>query len=334
MPGHARALIYSLPHIFQDQNDKSEYSGAQGYTDNVIPVCLYNETSPQGQKFTDTLDKIVKRVNELFANQSTIYHRNEVSLAGDEVSNQAWSNDSSCKGMWPSSALDKSHYLFSILHRKSSTLLSGWQQLVQNDDGTLGKFSLPANLVAHVWVWEKTGNGNNQKGIKDAAILANAGFPTVLAFADDTYFDLTYTPNKWEPGFKWGGTYLDTNAALRSAYDAWQTENLINTDEKNNLLGIEGTLWTENFANFSHLIYMAMPKMTGLAEATWASTEITTTPDGKLNWKSLVYRLGVDTQGFLNYFYQINHLKYRGYPDGILHEIPAEIAATELDLHS
>lgn len=325
LPGHARALIYSIPNIFKDPKDKSEFSSAQGYTDNVIPVCLYDETSPEGKKFTNTIDEIIKRINKLFANQSTIYHSNEVSLAGDEVSNQAWNNDTSCNGLWSSlSALHKSHHFFSTLHHQPAMLLSGWQQLIQNDDGTIGNTVLPTTQVAHIWVWEKTGNDKDSKGIKDAAMLANAGYRTVLAFADDTYFDLTYTPNKWEPGFKWGGTYLDTHAALHSAFDALQTENLINANQQNNLLGIEGTLWTENFANFPHLVYMAMPKMAGLAEAAWTSTDIATTQDGKLNWKSLVYRLGFGTHGFLSYFYKISHLKYRGYPDGISQEVPAE----------
>ncbi len=323
LPGHARALIYSMPEIFQDTNDKSIFSSVQNYTADVIPVCLYHQQVPQGKQFTATVDEIIHRINDLFARQTTVYHTDEVSLAGDEVSKLAWTDDSSCTGKWSAlSALDKSHYFFSLL--QPHTLLSGWQQLVQEDDGSLGKDILPSNNVGHVWVWEVSGTENKLQGITNAANLINAGYPTVLAFADDTYFDITYTPDVWEPGFKWAGAYSDTHAALRAAFHASQTEQLVNPNQRDNLLGLEGALWSENLTNFAHLAYMALPKMAGLAEAAWASADITTNPEGKLNWQSLVYRLGTDNPGFLAYLYQASQMKYRGYPHGISAEIPIE----------
>lgn len=321
LPGHARALVHSIPEVFEDNNDRSNYISAQGYTDDVIPVCLYKN---KNKKLTNVIDEIVHRINKMFANQTTVYHSNEVSLGGDEVSNLAWSNDRSCTGFWESlSALGKSQYFFNLVQQNNSQiLLSGWQQLVQSENGIIGKYAIPAKSAAHIWVWEKTGNGSTRYGIKDAASLANSGYPIVLAFADDTYFDLTYTSDKWEPGFRWGGAYLDTHDALRSAFDSVQTERLIHSNQKQNLFGLEGTLWTENVANFEHVAYMVLPKMAGLAEAAWTDANITTSTDGKINWQSLAYRLGYNNTGFLGYLYWISSMKYRGYPYGISQETP------------
>jgi hexosaminidase len=324
LPGHARALIKALPTIFKDANDKTIFNSVQFYNDNVIPVCLYQQQNSQGKVFTATINKIIQRINQLFADQNTVYHTNEVSLGGDEVSKLAWSDDSSCTGVWSTlSALAKTQYFFSALPTTQG-LLSGWQQLVQDDAGTLGKSVLPAATVGHLWAWEITGNNAKQKGIQDAVNLINAGYATVLAFADDTYFDLTYTSELYEPGFRWANSFADTHAALRIAYDAVQTEHMANPQQLDHLLGVEGALWSENLYNLTHLVYMALPKMTGLAEAAWASADTTTDADGKLNWQSLVYRLGTDTNGFLAYLYQISQLKYRGYPHGIAAEIPAD----------
>jgi hexosaminidase len=320
LPGHARALIYALPEVFHDSNDKSLYHSVQFFTDNVVSVCLY-QNSANGKAFTAKINLIAARIHNMFSDQTTLYHRDDVSLAGDEVAPQAWSQDDSCIGKWKDlSALSKTHYFFSLL--PATGLLSGWQQVVQNDDGSIDSNSLPPQRLGHVWVWEVTGNEGKRKGIIDAAALVNAGYPTVLAFADDTYLDLSYSADKWEPGFRWAGSYLDTHATLRSAFDAYQTEQFIHADQQHNLLGIEGALWSENVTTMAHLIYTGVPKMTGLAEASWSSMQATTNAAGNLNWQSLAFRLGSDNKGFLGYLFQISHTKYRGYPRGITAEIP------------
>lgn len=323
LPGHSRALIYSLPDIFKDQNDHSKFVSVQGYTDDVIPVCLYAGTSKQAQAFTTTLNQTINRINDLFANQSTLYYQAEVSIGGDEVASTAWTDDSSCQGNWaPLSALNKSQYFFSLIPAQvNSLLLSGWQQVVQQDDGSLSGTILPPAKLSHIWVWQPSGATTDQQGIKAAATLINAGYPTVLAFADNTYFDLTYSPDEWEPGYYWAGNFLDTNAALQSAANATRVENLVNTNALENLLGIEGTLWTENMPNFQHVIYMALPKMAGLAEAAWSSSAITNV-NGQVNWQSLATRLGKNNIGFLNYLYMTYGVIYRGYPQGIVKEVP------------
>ena len=326
LPGHSRALVHSLPDIFIDKNDQSQFVSVQGYTDDVIPVCLYTGTSAQAKNFTDTINVTINRLNDLFANQSTVYYQKEVSVGGDEVASTAWSDDSSCQGIWQGlTALKKSQYFFSLLPTHINPMyLSGWQQIVQQDDGTLSDNILPANKLAHVWVWQPSGATTDQQGIKAAATLINNNYPTVLAFADNTYFDLTYTPDIWQPGYYWAGAYLDTNAALQAAANATRVENLVNANALENLVGLEGTLWTENIPNFNHLMYMALPKMTGLAEASWASSS-TTNVNGKVNWQSLAYRLGSDNHDFLGFLNLTQGVIYRGYPFGISRELPEKI---------
>ncbi len=319
LPGHARALVYSNPNAFINKLDKSDYISVQGYIDDVIPVCLYNSGTAQGKLFTKTINDIIQNVSKIFDNQSTIYAvNNEVSVGGDEVSAQSWSDDKSAVGVWANKdALQKSIYFFQQLQKETNVKMSGWQQFVQLNNGTIeNAIAVPSNDTAHVWVWNTSKNG-----ISDAVKLANEGYPTVLSFANDTYFDLTYTPNIWEPGFSWAGKFLGTYAALSSAADSTKTLNEISLDKKKNIVGLEGTLWSESLVNSRHLFYMALPKMTGLSEAAWAPESVTVNKDNQVDWKSLTKRLGTDNNGYLGYINKKYNVEYRGYPNGISLEL-------------
>ena len=314
LPGHARALVYSYPKAFINPKDHSQYITVQGYFDDVIPIPLYNKN----KLFTDTINNIINKIGLLFQDQTTIYAvNNEVSVGGDEVSPGAWTNDKSVSDDWKDlSALEKSQLFFKKLQKGTNTVISGWQQVIQDDDGGINpKITIPSSKTGHIWVWAPTGN-EEEGGIAQAKILANSNYPVVLAFADQNYFDLTYTPDKWEPGYSWAGSFLDTNAALRSAVSSLKVQKALRTNKRRNILGLEGTLWSENIQNYRHLMYMAYPKMTGLSEAAWSPVS-TTVNDEKVNWNSLVNRLGTDNDKFLGYLNKACDIIYRGYPHGI-----------------
>lgn len=324
-PGHAYAIVQADPEVFQDPNDMSNFVSIQGYYNDVIPVCLYDSKEQPKNSFTRTMNHIVLAIARLFDKQTTLYYQREVSLGGDEVSATAWTNDSSCNiEPWNDlSALSKSHYFFKNMVTSTSIKdakikFSGWQQIVQNDDGTIDPLSFKPKFAGHIWVWSPVQSG----AISQAQILAKDGYPVVLNFASDLYMDLTYTPDAWEPGYNWAGAFLDTHAALRSALHANQTLLDLSPEEARHIHGLEGVLFSENLLSFSHLAYMALPKMTGLAEAAWSHHAV---KNGKLNWKSLASRLGTSSEtGFLNYLYKITGLEYRGYPEGIALEIPPQ----------
>jgi hexosaminidase len=105
---------------------------------------------------------------------------------------------------------------------------------------------------------------------------------------------------------------------LSSAMSASATlDKVKNVPQKENILGIEGALWSETLASYEHLTYMALPKMAGLAEASWS-------PANSTDWKNLSNRLGCGSTGFLHYLYKLYNVHYRGYPYGISLEIPAD----------
>ncbi|MSP53795.1 MAG: hypothetical protein EXR81_06070, partial [Gammaproteobacteria bacterium] len=323
MPGHVRALIKAFPAELVDPNDQSRFISVQGYNDDVLPVCTYNTAISVGAAFTTLIDDILAKTAVLFANQTTLYALNELSVGGDEVSTGAWTTDASCTGAWASlSSLEKSHKFFQLLASKSPALkISGWQQYVQNDDMTLGTNIVPAAQSGHVWVWN-----TSTPGIPQAVSLAQNHYPVVLAFADQNYFDLAYTPDVTEPGFTWAGAFLDTHSALSSALSANAVLAGLSRDQLKNIKGLEGTLWSENLTNYDHMIYMASPKMAGLAEAAWGAAA-TVTQGNKVDWKDLDARLGCGQTGYLAYLNKVYGVQYRGYPNGIAKEVPIGFCA-------
>lgn len=321
-PSHSRALIKSLPTQLIDPDDISSFVSAQGYTDNTLPVCTYHTSISVGPIFTRTIDSIVNSIANLFSGQTTAYAiNNEISIGGDEVSPDAWTKSPSCQQEWKKlSALQKSHKFFQLMALENSTIiLSGWQQFIQTDNTKLGNTIVPANKVGHVWVW----NTSNE-AISQASSLAKHGYPTVLAYADQMYFDIAYTPDIHEPGLTWANSYSDTQGALSSTISAKYTMKKTAPLHKKNILGLEGALWSENLANYQQMIYMALPKMAGLSEASWAD-EVVTSNRKKVNWQSLAQRLGCGKTGFLAYLNKLYPVSYRGYPKGIWLEVPPHV---------
>jgi len=325
LPGHSRALIFSLPDILIDPADTSIYMSVEGYTDDVIPVYLYNKkNSQQGKRFTDTMNNIIKGVALLFKNQTTIYHiDNEVSVGGDEVSSNCLQNNPNMSQVWKDKdTLDKAVYFFKLLQEGNDELIiSGWSGFVLNANNSIFNKDIAVNSqkTGHVWAWKPS-----KAGIPRTHTLIKNGYPMVLTYADKTYFDLKYTPNIWEPGFQWAGQFLDTSSALDIAAAAKQTYAGLTSEEQERIKGVEGTLWSGNLTTLRHLMYQGVPKITGLAEAAWSPETITVKSkeiDGKtidaVNWKSLAKRLGDGKTGFLKYLQDTCNIEYRKYPHGI-----------------
>lgn len=329
IPGHSRALMKALPDSFYEKGDSSEYVG---YGDDVIPVCLFNSSSPQGQEFTRDLITISYQISKLFDKQTTAYAVNhELSIGGDEVFPHTWENAPSCQvAPWNKmSPRQKEHYFLDLFNSSAEVnhlKLSGWHEFVLGrDNHTNDRHGISPTETGHVWVWSQ-----GKTARKQAIELANNGYPVVIDFADTLYFDMTYTPAVSEPGFYWATKYGDTYAALTSASQI--TQAVASTTNPQNILGLEGALWADVIPDYSQLQYMALPKLAGLAEAAW-SPESSTARNLQPNWQSLATRLGCGDNGFLAYLNKTYNVTYRGYPNGIYREAPL-VCQTSLQINN
>jgi len=316
IPGHSRAMMKAMPEAFYEAADHTEYAG---YGDDSLPVCAYGSNSQFGKKFTSTLNGILADAAGIFANQTTLYAvNNEISIGGDEVFNGTWEDSPECQqSPWKNmSELEKEHYFLDNLNddaRIGKLKLSGWHEFVLYKNGELNsKHGIAPNQVGHVWVWD-----SSSKSIARAVTLANASYPVVLEYSDYLYMDMTYTPELKEPGLYWATKFADTYALLSSTAPIAKT--IARTRKPEQILGVEAAVWADVIPSYSQLQYMTLPKLAGLAEASWSHSSYSS---NQPNWRSLANRMGCGNNGFLAYLHQTYNVTYRGYPNGISLEAP------------
>jgi hexosaminidase len=316
MPGHSMALKKALNISDDTLNASKSYLSVQGYDDNVLPVCRYN----QDKQFTQQINQVVQSVANSFNQQTTVYAiNNHISLAGDEVPSGAYLNQRSCQSLISNHLSEEniSHDFFTkISSNLSQYKLSGWQQLVQDDAGQINvTYALNPQQSGYIWAWIPTTN-LPVSGYTMAANLAKSGYKVVLDLADYSYFDIRYSPLFAEPGLYWSTKFNDTYKVLELSQAINRlNQQYIASGSAENIVGVEGALWTELVQTNEHLWYMMLPKLTALSQVAWA-------PANSLTWRGFSQILGCGNHGFLDYLNKNYFVDYRGYPHGIALEVP------------
>jgi len=306
-PGHSRAAIKAMdmrykrlkkrgdPHaadyLLRDLDDKSQYSSAQSWNDNVICVAL-----PSTYRFLETVIGAVQDMyREAGAPLATIH------MGGDEVPAGTWEQSPASQKLIKDNPYIKDtaglwDYYFSKaadLLKARGLYLSGWEEAGLRGTMLDGKKKMipnpvfsNANFRVHVW------NNMIGWGAEDLPYrLANAGYRVVLSCVSNNYFDLAYMKSPDEIGYYWGGfedidkpfyfspfDYYKTtreDAAGNPADPAFFTGKDRLTDYgKAHIDGIEGLLWGENMTSNDAFEYMLLPKLIALSERAWAPSPL------------------------------------------------------------
>jgi hexosaminidase len=301
MPGHARAAIKAMEarykrlmaegkkveasqYLLSDPLDKSVYASVQNYTDNAANVCL-----PSTYAF---VEKVVYELQQMYRTAGVklaIYH-----MGGDEVGRGAWTDSPACKALIEKGepglagvADFKPYFVAKVadITRARGLDLAGWEDGLMYDPATTfnrKQFSndkVYANAWDNIWEW----------GVADRAYrLANAGYKVILSPGTHLYFDHPYEPNPEERGYYWATRYSDTakvfgfmpdnyyaNAERTNAgapitnLEALVGRELPPLRRPENLVGIQGQVWSETIRTPEQLEQMIYPRMFALAERAW-----------------------------------------------------------------
>lgn len=303
VPGHARAAIKSMEARFHrmstdndlaaaevyrlaDPEDRSEYLSVQYYPDNVVCVCC--------EGIYRFYEKVVDEVRAMFTEAGAPL--TTIHTGGDEVPAGVWTASPACQSLIEhepdiNSTADLPTYFF----RRISQILAdrglnaaGWEEIVMEKQEGARNGWVPhsdfatGRVIPYVWqnLW-----GNQDLGYR----LANAGYPVVLCNVTNLYFDLAYNKDPLEPGFYWGG-FVDTHKAFDfRPFDIFTSTNVdpmghrfdqatdykdmerLNPSAQQNVLGIQGQLWSETIKGRNMMEYYIFPKLLGLAERAWSS---------------------------------------------------------------
>jgi hexosaminidase len=296
MPGHARAAIKAMEarfratgdgqYLLSDPDDRSVYTSAQGYHDNVMNPVLES-----------TYRFIERVVGDLAA-----IHREagvpllRVHMGGDEVPSGVWQGSPAVQTYMKAHDLTSVDDLWFVFYSRVEQILkahdlslSGWEEIAvrkTSRDGRRTTIPNPA-FAARGWrayVWNNVPGG----GAEDLAYrLANGGYDVVLSPVSNLYFDLAWNQNPEETGLDWGG-YVDfrkpfqfipldyyRSVRLDARGNRLDSTVFVGKDRltgygRAHIVGIQGNLWSETLGAEGRLEYMLLPKLFALAERAWA----------------------------------------------------------------
>ncbi|KAK7503362.1 hypothetical protein BaRGS_00005283 [Batillaria attramentaria] len=296
MPGHGHAAIKAMEarrkrllaarnqseanrFVLVDDNDPSWYKSIQLFTDNAVNPCLdstYNFV-------TAIVRSLVEAHRDVMPLQ--IFH-----FGGDEVAKGAWENSTVCDELLRT-GFDFRDYkdLKEFFVRQVSNITQQFGlDLAAWEDGVMKSGSDPysrsrlqnGNVYAYAWdnVWE-WGVANR------AHKLANAGFKST-----HMYFDHPYEPDPEERGLYWAPRFTHTrkafgfmpsalyaNADVARSGDPLTHEDICGDDgdecvelkKPENIVGIQGHLWSEVIRTRQQADYMLFPRFLALVERAW-----------------------------------------------------------------
>ena len=276
-PGHARAAIYAMEKRWRDtgddtyrladSDDKSEYTSAQAFHDNVMNLAM-----PGPLNFMEKVGAEIKAMYDEAGVQLPA-----IDIGGDEVAQGAWKESPIARKYMKKHGIKNERdlhliYIKELVERyaKLGIPVSGWQEIAV---GHSDEFN--ASVRPHVYsvnCWSTLGP---QSSITRQS--AEGGYPTVLSNVDHFYLDMCYNYHPYERGLTWGGT-VDEFDALHG-----YPRRLCDVDSAafRNIKGISGQVFAETMRSGEMLESFLLPKMLGLAERAWNADSTYT--DAKFN---------------------------------------------------
>jgi len=285
MPGHARAAIKAMQanqqYKLNDPDDRSVYTSAQGYHDNVMNPALES-----------TYRFIERVVGDLVAlHREAGVPLRHIHMGGDEVPAGVWQGSPAVQAYLKAHGLASVDDLWFVFYGRVEQILkaegegllpSGWEEIAvrkTNRDGRPTNVPNP-DFAARGWrayVWNNVPGG----GAEDLAYrLANGGYDVVLSPVSNLYFDLAWNQNPEESGLDWGG-YVDLRKPFEFIpFDYYRNVRVdpsvfVGKDRltdygRTHVVGIQGNLWSETLGAEGRLEYMLLPRLFALAERAWA----------------------------------------------------------------
>ncbi|NQV38065.1 MAG: family 20 glycosylhydrolase [Candidatus Marinimicrobia bacterium] len=205
------------------------------------------------------LEDVLLEVMELFPSEF-------IHIGGDEAFKQEWERCDDCQVRIKNEGLkDEAELQSYFLQRIEKYLNANNRKLIGWDEILEGGLSPNATVMS----W---------RGEEGGIEAAKAGHDAVMSPVSHCYFDY-YQANPANEPLAIGGY-----TTLKKVYSYEPIPDELNSSEAKHILGAQGNLWTEYMHTYDHVEYMAVPRMTALAEVVWS-------PQSHRNWGSFTRRI-------------------------------------------
>ena len=301
MPGHTSEVFAAYP----------EYS-CRGEKLTVQPGSYWPNTDIfcAGKEETfEFLEDIITEVAGLFPSEY-------IHIGGDEADKTEWKRCPLCQARMKQEGLKSEDELQSyFIRRIEQVLQSNGKKLIGWDEILEGGLAPEATVMS----W---------RGFEGGIEAARMGHDVVMCPTSHCYFDYYQGDPETEPEAI--GGYI----TLKKVYSFRPTPPVLSDAEAKHILGAQGNVWTEYIPTPEHVEYMALPRMTALAEVVWS-------PEDKLDWNDFRERLAAHFKRLaamdVNYcegsfkVSALPHFKEDGYYISLEAEAPGAVIRYTLD---
>lgn len=294
MPAHAAAAIASYPELACPVVDKyvGVFPGIGGPDASII-MCGGNDQVYEF--YRNVLDEVIE-----------IFPSKYIHLGGDEANKSIWETCPLCIEKIEELGLNnfeelQAYFMDSInsyVRSKGRTAM-GWDEVTYGDP--------KEDMVILGW------QGNGNIAVKDAK---KSGRKFIMTPAQTLYLIRYQGPQWFEPFTYFGNNTLKDVYQYEAVKEDWSSE------LKNQLLGIQGSLWTEFCNNSNDVEYLLFPRVMAVADAAWR-------PEGSEDWDGFVYALD-------NYLPELdkNYINYAKSMYNIQHKIQPSDKGVTVSLES
>ncbi|HOD89325.1 MAG: beta-N-acetylhexosaminidase [Bacteroidales bacterium] len=239
MPGHALAALAAYPEL-GCTGGPYEVSRTWGVFDDVF--CAGNE------KTFEFFEKVIDEVVELFPNSPYIH------VGGDECPKVRWKECPKCQQRIKDENLANEEELQSyFITRMEKYINSKGKRIIGWDEILEGGLAPDATVMS----W---------RGTEGAVAAAKLGHDAILCPGSHCYFDHYQSEDKENEPLA-----ICCYTSTEKVYSWEPIPDSIPVEQHKHFLGVQANLWAEYIKEFSHLQYMAFPRMTALSEVAWCT---------------------------------------------------------------
>ena len=251
MPGHSRAALAAYP----------ELSCTEGPHTVAKLWGVHKEVFCAGKESTfEFLETVLTEVSEIFPGEY-------IHIGGDECPKDSWKNHDLDQDRMRKERLSNENELQSYFIKRIEGILNnlgkrliGWDEILEG--------GLAPGAIVQSW-----------RGMEGGISAANAGHEVIMSPTSHAYFDYYQSGDIDNEPLAIGG-YLP----LEKVYQFEPVPEEIDEDKVHLILGGQGNLWTEYISTDEKAEYMALPRMSAMAEVLWS-------PRHLLNFESFSKRM-------------------------------------------
>ena len=274
-PGHSCAVNAAYPELSCTPNGNHSVQTSGGIFSDVL-----NVASPLVLQFAkDVLDEVIE-----------VFPYSEIHIGGDETPTNAWQSNAECQAMMQKMGFTNYRQLQSHFVRQISDYVTSKEGdekrtvIMWNESLTAGGTDeeLIKGTGGTMMCWEI---GNAQPCALKAA---QYGMKSIITTQVPYYINRKQSTDANEPPVAGYGT-----DNVKAVYDYKPIPASVPTNLHKYYVGVQGTFWTEHVQHNDLLEYLALPRLTAIAETGW-------TPESKKNFADFQQRITKDTL-LLNY---------------------------------